>query len=130
MWARGPGYHESALVYDIRDKKRNAAVRATSRAAKLRARKVITPDSTKTTTLVKRLDNSTRVDTAQKANYGTAYAVTTKLALFRESILRAGKYNSRRRLGQYAPLVSGCTVGRTVLRLTAGDVKEKKQSAL
>lgn len=127
---RGPGYHESALVYDIRDKKRSASVRANLRLLKLRSKRLAAPSTAKSLTAAAGLTTFVSGGATDSACHGSDYAANAKLVVLRERILRATRYNVRRGAGQDAPLVSGCTVGRTVLQRAQESSVDKKQKAL
>lgn len=130
VWTRGPGYHESTLVYDIRDKKRGAAVRSNLRFARLRSKKATAPSAAKSLLIAGSLVATVGTGSLHSNGRGTNHAAAAKLALLRERILRAARYNSRRCLGQRTPLVAGCTVGRSILHRAPESSASKKQKAL
>lgn len=117
-------------MYDIRDRKRSATLRTNLRLTKLRSKKAATPSSTASSATVKSFDNITGAHLAQAGVRGADYATVSKLTALRERILRAARYNSRRRQGQSAPRLSGCTVGRTMLQRVSKSSEAKKQKAL
>ena len=130
VWARGPGYRESALVYDIRDKKRTASVRANLRAAKVRRRKASMPETTKTASAGDRINGILSAISAPVNNFKTKHALVAKLSLLRERALRAIRYTARRRGGRASHILPGATVGRTILRIPTAPSRVKKQKAL
>ena len=97
---------------------------------KLRAKKATTPDNTKVLLVANKLDQLVNTAFAPASVAGTYPTATTKLALLRERVLRAVRYNSRRSAGQTPASALGATTGRTVLRRAKAPSRVKKQQAL
>lgn len=129
VWARGPGYRESAMIYDIRDKKRSVSVRANLRAAKVRSRKAATA-ATKSPAPAHRADNLTSTLSTLGSAPEMKPAVVAKLSLLRARALRAARYSARRSAGRASPVLSGAAVGRTALRPLKEPAQTKKHKAL
>jgi hypothetical protein len=129
VWARGPGYRESAMIYDIRDKKRSASVRANLRVAKVRRRKAATLAATQIPTPANRADLVSTLS-APGSDPEIGPAVAAKLSLLRLRALRAVRYSTRRSAGRASPILLGAAVGRTTLRPLKEPPQTKKQKAL
>ncbi len=117
-------------MYDIRDKKRNAAMRTSLRRAKLRSKKVSMPSATKATTAANKIHGTIPATTAIASSAGTVCSITTKLTLLQERVLRAVRYNLRRSSGQTSTITLGSSIGRTTLRCNVASSRIKKQKAL
>jgi len=118
------------MIYDIRDKKRNASVRANLRASKVRSRKASMPTVTKTEATVNRVDNLISTISAPGSNPELTPAAVAKLSLLRVRMLRAVRYNTRRSAGRISPVLSGAAAGRTALRSNKEPLQAKKHKAL
>lgn len=118
------------MIYDIRDKKRSASVRANLRVAKLRSRKAARPVATKISASASRADNLASTLSATGDDSEMTPAAVAKLSLLRVRALRAVRYSARRSAGRVSPVLSGVAVGRTALRPIKESSQTKKQKAL